>query len=103
MKVDQYPWGTERWFVLGSMNHSAAFTHINRKSTMFLPSTNFLERSIYVERGKCEVKTDSDTLILEEGSTFKVPSNVNVSVEAKFGDVDLIRVCSFNNKEVSLS
>ncbi len=99
MKVDKFPWGTERWFISGSMNHSAAFTHINRKSTMHLLAGTFIERSIYIERGKCEVKTDSDTLILEEGSTFKVPDDVHVSVEAKFGDVDLIRVCSFKNKE----
>ena len=93
MKVDKMQWGTVKQFARGS-NHSAAFIHIDRQQTMFLEDSDSIDSSIYVEKGTCEVELGGITMIGQEGSTIYIPLEMCIFVVARFGDVDLIRVCS---------
>ncbi len=98
MRVERKGWGTERWFIEGI--HAAAFIHVNRNQIMPINGSSVVNRTLYIERGTCEIRIGVSTLIVQEGSTIHVPLKMTASVQAKFGDVDLIQVGSISQEEL---
>lgn len=95
MRREITEYGSIRWFMEGE--HSASFVHVDRNKHMCVKADMSIDKSIYFEKGICEVVIGNSSLIIQEGSSLEVPLNRSVSILANFGDVDLIFVRSFRN------